>query len=133
MLKSSRQRLHQFETNKDWEQTFKTARNRSMMKWPSWDYLWNESYCNLEGAFTTLAPYTWHEGEQRCVSYEELEQMIFDQNQLIEEERLAAEEELKRVEEERLAEVEELRREEEERLAEEERRLREEEHLRETA
>jgi len=89
-----------------------------MMKWVTWDYVWNESMCNLEGAFTTLVPFTWHEGEQRCVSYEELEQMILDQKELIEEERLAAEEELKRVEEE---------------LAEEERRLREEEHLRETA
>jgi len=89
MLRDSRQRLHQFETNKEWEQVYKTAKYRAMLHWPSWEEFANESYCNFEGAFTTLEPFTRYEAEQRCVSFTELEQII-------EKAKLAAEKELKR-------------------------------------
>jgi len=90
-----------------------------MWHWPSWEEFSNEAYCNIEGAFTTLEPYIWHEGEQRCISYDELEEIAAAET----EEFLEG---MRRIEEAVRQQEEAIRREEEE-------RQREEEHVRETA
>ena len=66
-----------------------------MWKWPDWEYVYNESWCNTEGLFTTLEPFTWFEAEQRCISNDEIFKWLLDEEDRKDEEmRLEMEEKL---------------------------------------
>ena len=90
-----------------------------MWHWPSWEEFSNEAYCNIEGTVTAFEYHIWHEGEQRCISLDELEEIVAAET----EEFLEG---MRRMEEAARQQEEAIRLEEEE-------RQREEEHVRETA
>ena len=68
------------------ERHFKVAKWRAMLQWPSIDSVWRESQCNIEGVFSSsFEPWTYHEG--RCISYDELAEIVFEEEMRLRKER----------------------------------------------
>ena len=102
---------NRLQTDHRLERSLKVAKWQAMLEWPSWDQVLDEASCNTAGVFSNLEPQTFYNG--RCVTFDELEELLAEEIRKNEEEaeRLAREEEEREQEEQHLRETEQLRQE----------------------